>query len=68
MELVVAAETETGQLASDGPGQPTKSPTTEGMAKIGLGEPQAVFAKVTFTTVSAERQLSHYAHVILLPL
>ena len=33
MELVVAAETETGQLASDGPGPPTESPTTEGMAK-----------------------------------
>ena len=47
MELVVAAETETGQLASDGPGPPTESPTTEGMAKTGLREPQAVFARVT---------------------
>ena len=47
MELVVAAETETGQLASDGPGPPTESPTTEGMAKTGLREPQAVFATVT---------------------
>ena len=47
MELVVAAETETGQLASDGPGPPTESPTTEGMAETGLGEPQAVFAMFT---------------------
>ena len=47
MELVVAAETETGQLASDGPGPPTEIPTTEGMAKTGLREPRAVFATVT---------------------
>ena len=45
MERVVAAETETGQLASDGPGPPTESPTTERMAKTGRREPQAVFAK-----------------------
>ena len=66
MELVVAAETERRQLASDGPGPPTESPTTEGMAKTGVREPKAVFA--TVTSLSAERQLSHYAHVILLPL
>ena len=47
MERVVAAETETGQLASDGPGPPTESPTTAGMAKTRLREPQAVFAMVT---------------------
>ena len=47
MELVVAAETETGQLASDGPEPLTESPTTEGMAKTGLREPPAVFATVT---------------------
>ena len=47
MELVVSAEIETGQLASDGPGPPTESPTTAGMAKTGLREPQAVFAMVT---------------------
>ena len=47
MELVVAAETETGQLGSDGPGPPTEVPTTERMAKTGLRKPQAVFATVT---------------------
>ena len=41
MVRVVAAET---QLASDGPEPPTESHTTEGMAKTGLREPQAVFA------------------------
>jgi hypothetical protein len=33
MELVVAAEKETGQLASDEPGPPIESTTTEGTAK-----------------------------------
>ena len=47
MELVVSAQTETGQLASDEPGPPTESHTTEGMAKPGLRKPQAVFATVT---------------------
>ena len=64
MELVVAAETETGQLASDGPGPPTETPTTEGMAKTGLREPQAVFPTVTSLRVSVERLLAQCAHVI----
>ena len=41
--VVAAAETETDQVASDGPGPPVESPTTEGMAKTGLREPQTVF-------------------------
>jgi hypothetical protein len=47
MELVVSAQTGTGQLASDEPGPHRESHTTEGTAKTGLRKPQAVFATVT---------------------
>ena len=52
MELLVAAQTKKGELASDEPGAPTESHTTEGMAKTRLREPQAVFATVTSQSVS----------------
>ena len=44
MELVVVSQTETYQLASDGPEPATESPTTEGMAKTELTNPQAILA------------------------
>jgi len=58
MELLVAAQTKKGELASDEPGAPTESHTTEGMAKTRLREPQAVFAKVRLRSVHDERQPS----------
>ena len=48
MELVVAAETETGQLASGGPGPPTKRPRTEGMAKTGVESPKQLLQVTPF--------------------
>ena len=70
---LVAAETETGQLASDAPEPPTESPTTEGMAKPGLRKPQAEFATVTSRSPtlyakwdSLKVKPSRYEHVIQL--
>jgi hypothetical protein len=46
MELLVAAQTKTGELGADEPVPPTESPTAEGLARTGLRKPQAVFATV----------------------
>ena len=59
MELVVAAETETVQLASDGPGPPTESRTTEGMAKPGRREPQAVADRIKLFDRASDKEADH---------